>query len=501
MNGIKNSFIIIFALIIFVLIIFSSCEKPIITKNPSDKLIFSTDTIQFDTIFTTIGSATKYFTVKNSNTKKTIIVDRIFVAKGSQSKYKLNINGVPTNNVSNIELAPGDSIFIFVMVNINPGRDEMVEQDSVVFMSNGNTQDVKLVAFGQDVHLIDGQVLNNDTTWTATKPFLIYNSALVSNNTTLTIQAGTKIYFHKNSGLLVNGTIKVNGEVNNRVLFTGDRLEQYYAEIPGQWGTTIISNPQGQTMKILGGIYLLSGSKYNEIFNADIKNSMIGLRADSCVTVDAPTVYLKNVNIENSQIAGLYAMGAYIIAENCVFANSGSYNVGCIIGGKYYFIHCTLANFWKGMRETPQLLFNNYYKYTDINGLEHVSNRPLELAYFGNCIIDGSKDNEIGIDYHQTAEMNLVFENSLIKYKDTAALKQTGVYLNNIYNKSAEFQNIMSPYDYQLEATSPAKDAGKLEISQMYPFDQKGNSRISDEKPDLGAFEFIPINSEKWRKR
>ena len=46
---------------------FASCEREDISSNPSLKLNFSRDTVMFDTVFTTIGSSTRYFKVYNKN--------------------------------------------------------------------------------------------------------------------------------------------------------------------------------------------------------------------------------------------------------------------------------------------------------------------------------------------------------------------------------------------------------------------------------------------------
>ena len=409
----NKKFALVIAIIILALIgIFSSCQKDHFTTDPSDKLQFSEDTIQFDTIFSSIGSSTQYFVVKNSNDSKSITIDEIFLGKRNNSKYRLNIDGHVGNRIEDCIIAPGDSLFIFVEVTIDPNHDEMIEQDSVVFMSNGNIQDVDLISYGQDITLINGQILENDTTWTALKPVLIYNSALVDTLATLTIQAGTKVYFHRGASLFIQGTIKVNGETSNRVLFTGDRLESYYEEIAGQWGS-FLQDDYGNTTGIFGGIRLGPGSRYNEIYNADIKNAIIGLEVDSCVTPGIPTLIIKNSNIENSKIVGLYALGSHIDAENCVFANSGQYNVACIIGGEYSFIHCTLANYWTGNRQTPQLILNNYYDYGD----NQRSYRDLTNAYFANCIIYGSRDDEFALDLDVDAAANFRFENCLIKYR------------------------------------------------------------------------------------
>jgi len=435
-----------------------------------------------------MGSATEYFTIKNPNKSKSIKLDKIYLAKKNNSVYRLNIDGYMVNEITDYEIAPGDSIFIFVEVTIDPNRDEMIEQDSVVFISNGNIQDVKLIGYGQDITLINGIYISSDTTWNSDKPVVIYNSALVEENITLTVMPGTKVYMHRGSSLFIGGTLKVMGEINNRVIFTGDRLEDYYSEIAGQWGA-FLEDGFGNTTRIFGGIHLMPGSRDNEISNADIKNAIIGLQVDSCVTPGTPTVKLINTNIENSKIAGLYALGAHIEAENCVFANSGQYNVACIIGGQYSFIHCTIANYWIGNRQTPQLVLNNYYQYYDNNNNIQTSFRDLTDAYFGNCIIYGSRDNEFELDLCVDAMANFRFDNCLIKYIDYSDLIPSDFFIDNLWNESPKFTETTNPYDYQLDTLSPAKDAGKLSIGNNVPLDQNGNNRLVDGYPDLGAFE------------
>lgn len=484
--------------------LFSSCRKDIFTKDPSDKLIFSTDTIKFDTIFTGIGSTTKYLIVKNSNKNKSINIDRIYLAKGNSSKYRLNIDGNRTEKdykLENYALAPGDSIFIFVEVTINPGTDDMVEQDSIIFESNGNTQDVDLVAFGQNVTLLSGRMITQDTTWTADKPVLIYNSAMVDTFVTLTVMPGAKVYFHNKSSLFVKGTLKSLGEIGNRVTFTGDRLEEYYRYTPGQWGA-YLQDEVGNTRGVYGGIHLLAGSRYNEINNTDITNALIGVQVDSVVTLDAPTLKMKNTNIENAKIACLYALGSHIEAENCVFANSSQYTVACWIGGKYSFSHCTLANYYVGVRQTPELSLNNYYTYRDANGNTQTSYRDLEKAYFANCIIYGYSKKEIGFDFVSGASANILFDNCLIRYDNSSELIQMAPssFVDNIFNQDPWFKSTVKPYLYNIFEISAARDKAKISISETCPLDHEGIDRLSfDGKPDIGAYEYTPKDSSAQR--
>lgn len=484
--------------------VFSSCHKDIFTKDPADKLLFSTDTVQFDTIFTGIGSTTKYLIVKNSNKNKSINIDRIYLAKGNASKYRLNIDGNKADKeykLENYALAPGDSIFVFVEVTINPGTDDLVEQDSIIFESNGNMQDVDLVAFGQNVTLLNSRMITQDTTWTADKPVLIYNSAMVDTMVTLTVMPGAKVYFHNKSSLFVKGTLKSLGEIDNRVTFTGDRLEEYYRYTPGQWGA-YLQDEAGNTRGVYGGIHLLAGSRYNEFNNTDITNALIGVQVDSVVTADAPTLKMKNTNIENSKIAGLYALGAHVEAENCVFANSPQYTVVCWIGGKYSFKHCTMANYSIGVRQMPQLSLNNYYTYRDANGNTQISYRDLTEAYFANCIIYGYNKKEIGFDFISGASANVLFDNCLIRYENYSELieQAPNSFVDNIFNEDPTFESTVKPYLYNIVAVSGAKDKAKVSISETTPLDHDGINRLStDGKPDIGAYEYIPKENTSQR--
>ena len=71
---------------------------------------------------------------------------------------------------------------------------------------------------------------------------MIYGYAAVDEGKTLTIEAGARVHFHANSGLLVtnNASIHANGDVSldselmeNEIFFEGDRLEPGFAEVPG----------------------------------------------------------------------------------------------------------------------------------------------------------------------------------------------------------------------------------------------------------------------------
>ncbi len=249
----------------FLFQLFISCEKEDLNTSTTAKLEFSEDTILFDTIFTTIGSSTKRFTVKNPY-NKSIEINSIYLAGGVSSPYRLNIDGHAGDRLENVELKEKDSLYIFVEITVDPNNSNlpMVVKDSIIFSFNNTQQDIDLIAWGQDVNLINGEVIGTET-WINNKPYLIYNSMLVDTNSVLTIEPGVILYFHKDSRLYVAGTIVSNGTYESPILFQGDRLENDYEDIPGQWD----------------GIWLMAGSKDN-IFNfTEIKNAIIGIQVDT----------------------------------------------------------------------------------------------------------------------------------------------------------------------------------------------------------------------------
>lgn len=463
----KNTLI---ALCLFLALL--SCEKNEFIVADGSEFSFSTDSIIFDTVFSGIGSATKHFKVYNKSSKD-IVIPEIFLAKGNESKYRLNIDGNPSNTANDVKLRKNDSLYIFVEVTIHTDQDALLEQDSIVFRSASGQHDIKLLAWGQDVHFINGQIINT-TTWNNDKPYLIYNSMLVDEDQVLTIEAGASLHFHRGSRLYVAGTLKIQGSFEEPVILQSDRLEQMYSDVPGQWD----------------GIWLMSGSKHNNFNHAIIKNAVIGIQADTLANESIPTLTLTNSIIEHMSFAGIYAQGSTIFASNCLISDCAFYNVALTIGGSYNFYHCTFANYWQNsFRNTPMLVLNNYYEF---QGQPII--RDIDQAGFYNCLIWGNRENEIYIDaYAGQGQLNYEFDHCLLKYTADSRLNQNFLFLC-ITNKDPLFKDT-EKYDYRLDELSPAINKGSRQTVDLFPqwlnFDLKQNSRILDLAPDIGAFEYF----------
>lgn len=488
LSAIFSSFLIV------LLFSVSSCDKDEkINTDTSAKLEFSSDTIVFDTVFTTIGSTTNKLMVYNKEKEK-IKISSISLARGADSPFKINIDGSSTTAVNDVEIRGGDSLYIFISVTIDPNNDNnpLIETDSIVFHTNGNLQDIDLVAWGQDAHYItpdtfkegfpDYKVVaheNENITWTNDKPYVVYGYAVVDSTAVLNIEKGVKIYFHNNSGLWVykGGTIKVNGTFDEPVYFQGDRLEDFYKDLPGQWDR----------------IWLNESSIDNEFHYAVIRNAFIGIQAETLNSDMGNKLIIENTIIENMTGMGIYSRYYKILAANNVISNCGAYNLALTLGGDYDFRHCTFGNFWNySIRQTPAVYFNNYIEYSDESGnLAGYDEFDLTKAFFGNCIIYGNAEDEIEPDKKYSALFNYTFDHCLLKTQLTLTEPN---YINCLKNLDPLFADA-DENNLQLDTIiSPAVNAGSIQIINSSILniskDINGENRVFDSEPDLGAYEF-----------
>ncbi|HPE74532.1 MAG TPA: hypothetical protein PLC80_00505 [Draconibacterium sp.] len=464
-----------------------SCQDEGYLNSPDAQLQFSVDTITFDTIFTTIGSTTQRFTVHNPYSES-VLISRIRLSGGDFSSFRLNVNGEVGNEVYETEVPPQDSIFVFVEVTIDPNGENlpMVVQDSIEFTINSNIQNIQLIAYGQDFKLIKGETIKT-TTWTSEKPYLVYDYAFVDSVSVLTIEPGTKVYFHKGAGLYVKGKIKANGTFQEQIQFLPDRLENSYKNVPDQWN----------------GIVLFSGS-HDNIFNfCTIKNANIGLQVGTIENEGFASLKLTNSVIENMAYAGLFALKSKIYGYNDVIANCGFYAVALLVGGEYEFFHTTIANYWGNYsskaRSTSSLVISNVLIIEGSNGEKTSYNGDLEKANFKNSIVYGNNMQEIELGNNNENTFNFLFENCIMQVADTFNTSNSEHY-KSIW-KGVKFDPLFidpyKEYNYQLDTLSPAKDIGKVVYGEQFPFDILNNDRTEDKGPDLGAYERIEKKNGK----
>jgi len=479
----RTSVFFILLMVALSVLLHNSCRKDNIFNNDhSFKLSFTQDTLLFDTVFTTVGSITKVFRVHNTSSKA-VMISTVELGGKLASNYRFNIDGRSGVLINNIEIDAKDSVWVFVEVTVDPNNSitPMIVEDSLIFTVNGNRQKVMLAAFGQDAYFHYPTVPATSTfpaystisgVWATDKPHVVYGWAFIPDNLSLVMPAGTRVYMHDNANIiaLTGASLKIYGSLGNEVIIRGDRLDAYYKDQAGAWGR----------------IWLSAGSINNEIEYAIIQNGRVGVHVDTLGASSLPTLVMKNTIIKNMSSAGLFAQGSWVEAENCVFSDCGELALWLNIGGRYRFKHCTVGNNWTySNRQIPSLVINNYYE--DIYGSFQV--RPIDEAYFGNCIFWGNKEDEIAFDKYPlgASVFNVTFENCMVRSTLNFA-EEPVTFISVLKNINPLFEKPDSMY-LQLRDNSPAIDAGAAAVSTGIFTDIEGNSRVQGIAPDMGAYE------------
>jgi hypothetical protein len=448
----------------------TSCTKDSFITGSNAVLTTSSDTLHFDTVFTSTGSITRFFRIYNQNNQK-LRLSKVALAGGAGSYFKINVDGTTGPEVNDIEIEANDSIYVFVSVTIDPSAADLpfVVQDSIQIQYNGNERWVQLEAWGQNAHFLRSVLITGNVILTNSKPYVILGGMLVDQNARLTIEKGCRIYLHADAPLIVDGTLLVKGEPydSTRVVFAGDRLDLPYRDFPGGWP----------------GIYFRETSKDNLLQYAVIRNAYQGIVTEKPSVNANPKVTLSECVIDNCFDAGILGVQSSIIAQNCLVSNCGQ-NVLLAYGGQYNFTHCTVASYSNSfiLHKEPVLRLTNYIK--DGN---NILTSNLNAA-FTNCIFwgeNGITEDEVITDKQGNTAFNVNFQHCLWKVKNTPGnITSAGI----IANATPLFDSIdiqKRYYDFHLQTESPAINKGQ---TTSLTIDLDGNNRTIG-LPDLGCYE------------
>ncbi len=453
-----------FVLTVLTIVATSSCKKPILFSKGN--LDFSKDTVVFDTVFTSIGSTTQQFKIYNKE-NKTVLIEEIELMGGTDSPFRINIDGLNETLIENIELEGKDSLYGFVEVTleVNNLTLPLIIEDSIRFRTNGVDQYVKLAAWGQDAYF-HYKDLNDDVDnpWLNDKPHVIYGYAAIDSAKTLTIPAGTQIYLHKNA-ILYNykGTLNINGTLGNEVVFQGDRLESWYDDVTGQYYGIYFHQARPSTINYT---IIKNGTSGIHLFSKDPNTS------------SSYTLTVTNTKIFNNARYGVFIYsGAKVKAENCVIAKNGTHALLVLEGGDFNFNHCDLVGY--GSATGPAVGISNFYN-DYANGTQNIGS--INEGVIMNSVIYGSQDSEIAFDTIPDAMVSLNFDIHHCLIKRTPASTES-FYQNITWNSNPMFVNTGN-YDFKFYSSSPLNNNG---IFTTIFTDIDGNPR--NDPPDIGAYE------------
>lgn len=476
-----------YILLLFLPLAIISCQEDILSDDPTLRLTFSHDSLLFDTVFTKMGSSTKRMMVYNPH-NNAILINRVEMANGQS--FFINLDGEnQLENLRDITLRGGDSLFLFVRAEIDPQKtNSPLVEDTITFYVSNQPQHIYLQAYGQNVEIIRSEekfVQCNHLNLKNTKPYLIYDTLVVVGN--LTIQRGTTLYMHSGSVIYAYGNVIAEGTKEEPIIIRGDRTDMLFDSVPyrvasGQWNGLYLIHPKGWATP-----------RYS-INHTDILSGSIGLYALSEEMEQRPTMSLTNARIHNHSVYGLVLQNIDATVVNCEISNCASYCV-YLSGGKHTFVHNTIASYF-GFPYTTINIHNNILA-EDVAAL-YINNLSKNMAptaaSFHNCIITGARKNNVVVATPLTNHYEGTFSGNYLRADSLPeAFAQNNIYASD--SDSVVFRNIYylyreyHYYDFRLDSLSPARGVADSIISLSYPYDRIGTRRKTH--PDAGCYEYI----------
>lgn len=478
---------ILTAIALFSLIV-TSCISDKISTSSSDILTFSREKVEFDTVFTDLGTPTARLIVSN-HAKNAINITSIRLRK-PDSAFSINVDGVSGKTFNDVEIRGRDSIYVFIECYIpaDQSNKPFLIEDELEFVTNGVTQTVLLEAYGRNVTRLKDVILESDTRLTAERPYIIFGSLVVSPGVKLTIEPGAQILFHDEAELIVHGTLEAVGEPEKMIDLRGDRLDNVlpdvgYDILAGQWN----------------GVTFTPSSFGNRMEYVDMRSTVNGITVDGIESENTLAdltqcrLLLRNSWLHNSQSSVLTSRYAKVDAYGVCFSESADAVVS-LTGGDHTFVQCTIANNYL-FAAISQPLLSLYYCLPGEQLDRPDDPNPLMKASFENSII-----------YGLAADLNVGDFTGSDVYLRNVSLKSSGTdddhFISCLWECDPLFLTIRPDYifDYRVAPDSPVIGKGNPSfITELSLYDMLGDDRLSDGNPTLGAYA-RPANPEEAGK-
>lgn len=457
-----------FILLVIAAAILPGCISDDVSHSPSDILTFSADTLDFDTVFTDLGTPTARLLVIN-RAGKAINISSIRM-RSDNGVFSINVDGVSGNEFENVEIRANDSIYVFVecLIEASDASEPFEVEENLDFVTNGVSQTVVMRAYGQNVNRLHGVTLTNDTTFTDDRPYIVFDTLRVAKGITLTLKPGTRLFFHDKGFLQVDGTLLALGAVGKPILMKGDRLDNVlpdvgYDILSGQWD----------------GIRFGAESFGNRMEFVEMQSSVSGVIVDSCGVADRNKLVLLNSWLHNAQVNVLKSSHSQVNAYGCCFSDAGEAVVS-LTGGNHSFVQCTLANNYLFAISPESILTLDHVVDSD----DKVCGLPLMKALFANSIIYGivSPLTPGDLDGSEVFLQNVLLGESGSDDEH---------FISCLWDMDPMFETVRNEYlfNYRLKEDSPAIGAGNPEfITEIDAIDMDGISRLANGNPALGAY-------------
>ncbi|MDE7150317.1 MAG: right-handed parallel beta-helix repeat-containing protein [Bacteroidales bacterium] len=484
-----------------------SCRKdPENFETRRNPLSFSTDTVCFDTVFSTLNVPVQRFTIHNPG-KKPVKISRIHIRPGESGygseSFRFTVNGDTSAVIRDLVVHAGDSLFVFVRSGIHLSGQNLPFIVDAYFQcdiaESQSSQSVYLYAYGQDAHywhpdriyarpypnaeqpnVVDTQYIpyfvwaqeshpftEND------KPYAIFGYLTVPAGQTLEIPPGTRLHFGPDAGIWVQqgGRLQINGSIDRPVRLGGLRLDTTYYDQAGQWGH----------------IWLDAESGDHLIRYAVIENGSSGVWLDSAAVVSGltPSLTIENTIIRYMTNYGIIAYRNSMAGVNLVVSHCGK-TVSLRRGGHYEFVHCTFANY----------AYNGY----SLEMYDEKTSGATQAfeSRFTNSIFYGSSYDQLNLDVSEDHSTPYRFDHCLIRQRHVTNFGDIDKFSACSLNQDPKFHNTLNnKADFRIADTTSAafRKGSPTAVSGQAITDITGYTRpLYPQFPTIGAYEYQPID-------
>ena len=466
------------------------------SNNPSYRLTFSEDTIAFDTLVSTIPSSTKTLYAFNNNGSG-MRIRSIQLEDGSASHFRVNVDGryLADGIWYDFEIFRHDSLVIRIeMTPPEVGNNEPLyfEEKLHFLLENGARQTVVLTGGSVDAYITKGMIIDTNTTLLTDKPYVIYDSLVVKSGAELTLNEGTRLMFHDKAALHVYGKLTVLGSIEKPVVLRGDRMDHMFDYLP-----------YDNTPSRWEGVVIHRDSYDNQLFHCDLHSSRFGIICEDTeqLTPDEkhPSVTLDCCILHNIGGDGLQFNNCVSSVTNTQISNTLGHTVS-ICGGSHTFIYCTLAQFYPFSANIGDALHLVSSPEGDDYGM-------LRKAHFINCVITGYGNDVIMGE-------NIVTDSYTCDYLfhhcflNTPAVDNDEHFVDCVFDQDKKGNEEMKLvrqdnficfdtknfiYDFTPKAESTIRSLADPTYANLPTFDRMGMSRLADEGPDVGCYEYVAL--------
>ena len=474
------------------LAVLTGCREETLSHDSSLRIEFSCSKLSFDTVFTTIGSATKQVMVYNHNASA-VELSQVWLDNGSSSYFHINLDGENSlDRMGGMRIRGGDSLFMFVRIEVDPQNvnTPVNISDALHILVNGNTCTLDLEAIGQDVvklRAATGRRIDSiNAHLNADKPYLLYDSLCVSG--TFLMDAGARLYMHDKATLVLNGDVQLNGTLTNNVSILGDRIDRLFDSVPyayaaGGWNGIFLTPKQGtQPTYNIRYASITSGT-----------NGLIILCKDKTLR---PTLHLHNSRIHNHSQYGVVLDNVDDSIVNCEISNCADH---CLYlgGGNHVLVHTTVAAFYNHttvrIQATPR---------KDVPAVM-IDNKPDDdqadnCTWMLNCLVAGTRLRCLEFadtpadPYPGRFVGNYLQCDSVPRHNTDSNTYGTRDQADAIFVQSFYRYREYKYYNFRLANLSPAGEVADSLTAVHFPTDRLGLDRrpTAERKADPGCYRF-----------